>query len=625
VLITLHRDEPSSAASYQEFHQQDVLGKLRALDSRIRRRGLESVDPARNPLVGIGMEVGPDGKVQKNGYGVFNLSWQVREHPEWPRMIREEAQALKKAVRQSHGVPMRYVIWAGMGGSAEDKATYLAAGLLKRGPRLYILDSTDPAKLKNILEDLTARSKLPLGQALRSTLVVGMAMGMTSYEPVVNLSKLAELYERYGIDSRSNFLYMTLPGSLLDKFCRKRQYRSVQLQPDGENSTAGRHTAPLTRGSLYPLAWAGQDLEGWMSAAVLTDEEIAQAWRLAAFLNAQAMAGRNKVTLMLPRQWEGAGLWTKQNFEESLGKREDFGLKIVIHEHMKAANYRSPKDPLQDRCFLIVQVKGLTPPDGRKTAVLRRSYPTATLTMNLPQLSRYMQFMHYTVFGVAWLQRMNFVTQPGVELYKKITNRIYEAARKAGGLEQTDAWQSVIEGERRARWGGALTLCWNQLPFPVAGQDAAEIYANIVTHVAGNRLASYAELTFFGDTRYCSKGRKLVKELDRCAEKVFRSILKWPVDLYEGPAMNHSYHEMIIGHGDCFSTVMLSERAEKLNVADYDATYHRAQFLATQMALAERGRPVCALLLKDLEAPTLDVLCKFFRQVAAHLKAKRLV
>jgi hypothetical protein len=70
---------------------------------------------------------------------------------------------------------------------------------------------------------------------------------------------------------------------------------------------------------------------------------------------------------------------------------------------------------------------------------------------------------------------------------------------------------------------------------------------------------------------------------------------------------------------------MLSERAEKLNVADYDATYHRAQFLATQMALAERGRPVCALLLKDLEAPTLDVLCKFFRQVAAHLKAKRLV
>ena len=47
--------------------------------------------------------------------------------------------------------------------------------------------------------------------------------------------------------------------------------------------------------------------------------------------------------------------------------------------------------------------------------------------------------------------------------------------------------------------------------------------------------------------------------LDRAAETVFRSRLKMPVDVYEGPAMNHSYHEMIIGHGHCFSTVLLSE------------------------------------------------------------------
>ena len=59
-----------------------------------------------------------------------------------------------------------------------------------------------------------------------------MAMGMTSYEPVVNLEKLSQLYDRERLDSKANFLYMTLPGSLLDQFAAKRGYRHVPLQLD---------------------------------------------------------------------------------------------------------------------------------------------------------------------------------------------------------------------------------------------------------------------------------------------------------------------------------------------------------------------------------------------------------
>ena len=55
---------------------------------------------------------------------------------------------------------MKFLIWAGMGGSAEDKAMYQAVGLLRRGPRLYLLDSTDPAKLEFILADMRKRSGL---------------------------------------------------------------------------------------------------------------------------------------------------------------------------------------------------------------------------------------------------------------------------------------------------------------------------------------------------------------------------------------------------------------------------------------------------------------------------------
>jgi len=116
------------------------------------------------------------------------------------------------------------------------------------------------------------------------------------------------------------------------------------------------------------------------------------------------------------------------------------------------------------------------------------------------------------------------------------------------------------------------------------------------------------EITFFGDTRYSAKGRAMRTVLDRAGEQLFRAALKMPVDVYEGPAMNHSYHEMIIGHGGCFSTIL----AEETEGADY----HRAQYLATQMALAERGRAVVSITLRDLGDASLRALDEFFRQAA---------
>src|SRR5205085_12519434 len=162
-------------------------------------------------------------------------------------------------------------------------------------------------------------------------------------------------------------------------------------------------------------------------------EEILDAWKLSAFLHAQGEAGRDKVTLTLPKPWAGAALWTKQDFEESLGKSEAIGLKIVIEEKIKLATYRPPKDPRQDRAFLCVQIKGAPNTDAAKVALLRRAgYPLATLTAPAgTPLSRYMQFVHYTVCGLGVLRNMNFVTQPSVELYKSITGKVYAEAQKS--------------------------------------------------------------------------------------------------------------------------------------------------------------------------------------------------
>jgi hypothetical protein len=235
-----------------------------------------------------------------------------------------------------------------------------------------------------------------------------------------------------------------------------------------------------------------------------------------------------------------------------------------------------------------------------------------------------MQFMHYAVFGVGYLQNMNFVTQPSVELYKAITNRLHTEAQKAGGIEKTAEWNSMFTSPCRARFRNAVTLYYDRLPSDVTPGDgsAPEVYAGLLRSLAAERRIEYGELTFFGDTRYSARGRAVLKALERAGERVYRAGLKMPVDIYEGPAMNHSYHEMIIGHGRCFSTVLLSEKAEKLAAADYTADYHRAQYLATQMALAERGRFVVSLTLKDLEDTSLAILEDFFKQVAVSLKAR---
>lgn len=625
--LSLSNDLPGAPAQgyFERFQRERVLERLRNLDERVRREGLRGLHADDDLLIRIGMETDSQGRVTKNGYGVFNLAWQVPQHPEWPEMIAGEIEELRAGVKRAHGVSPRYLLWCGMGGSAEDKAMYQAVGLLRRGVRCYVVDSTDPAKLKWILEDIRRRDGRPLTEALRRSLVVGMAMGMTSYEPVVNLEKLATLYDRQQLPSQANFLYMTLPGSVLDQFAGPRGYRRVELQPDGANTTAGRHSGPLTRGSLYPLALAGVDLRAWMNGAVLSESQILTAWRLASFLHAQGEAGRDKVTLLLPRRWKGAGIWTKQDFEESLGKSERLGIKIVVGEKPKLVNYHAPKDPRQDRVFLAVQTGGEPHPEAAKITRLRLAgYPVAVLTA--PQgclLSTYMQFIHYTVFGLAYLREMNFVTQPSVELYKSVAAEIHGEARQAGGIRHTRAWRQMMETTRRVRFG-RVTLSYHLLPETNDAPDlpAPERYARLLEHEIAAGRVRYGELTFFGDTRYSPRGTAALRVLNRAGEELFRSRLKMPVDIYEGPAMNHSYHEMIIGHGGCFSTVLASLRQEELPAAGYTADYHMAQFLATQIALARRGRPVVSILLDDLEEQSLASLAEFFHRAAAWWREK---
>jgi hypothetical protein len=219
-------------------------------------------------------------------------------------------------------------------------------------------------------------------------------------------------------------------------------------------------------------------------------------------------------------------------------------------------------------------------------------------------LSTYMQFIHYVVFGMGWLRDMNFVTQPSVELYKAITARIYSKDPVA------------LITPASIRYGRNIHLDSRFEASITGNASAPTALAEWITTAFARGAAEYGELTFFGDTRYGAPGKNVRKILDRAGNAIFRGLMKAPVDVYEGPAMNHSYHEMVIGHGRCLSIVLISDKT------DAEGGYHRAQFLATQMALAERGRSVVSIVLRDLEARSLAELDELFRETAQAIKSQ---
>ncbi len=624
VILSLFHDNPTSEPDYLVFEREQVLDRMTALDRLAKEKGFGALNSKTDKLIPICMETTAGGRVTANGIGAFSLAWELRRRPGWPSTIMAELNDIRAGIKESHGARLRFLIWAAAGVPAEEIGMYSDVGLLKRSPLCYVLDSTDPAKLKCILDDMVHRSGLRLADALRSTLVVAMATEPTASQPLMALERLAALFAKNRVDSRANFRYFAPPGSPLDKFGAGHGYSRVAAGADlADEAPDNSHCAPLTRGSLYPLGLAKVDLETWVEGADLDAGQIDSAWRLAAFLNAQALAGRGRITLVLPKPWSGVGAWTKYIFAESAAGPKDLGTRIVLENKIKLANYRSPREPEQDRTFLAIKIRGLPKEVPDKIGMLRRSgYPLATVTIpKAAPLSAYMQFIQYTVFGIAYLRGIRAAARRVAEdAGDSVAQALLEDAERAGGTEKGKAWREMVTSPHRARHRGLVNLYYDG---PNTGiqpdvMDAPTVFATIVKNILAERNVECAEMIYFGDTRYCARGRAVLKVLQRSAERLFRSRLKLAVDVCEGPPAGPP------PSGKCLAVLLLNEKAERLPAADFNARHHQALFLAARLDLAKRGRNVVAVTIKDLDEGTIGALEDFFRQATAALRGVKL-
>jgi hypothetical protein len=235
--------------------------------------------------------------------------------------------------------------------------------------------------------------------------------------------------------------------------------------------------------------------------------------------------------------------------------------------------------------------------------IRRAGYPVAIVNFGSgTELATYLQFIHYVLFGIGWLRRLNFASE--------LESQRAETLAETGG-----EWKHFLQTDRQAKWRASLTLRWNRIGWPEApvGKSAPETYAAVLKHYFANRAAEYADVHFFGDTRYAAQGKAIRAALDRGAEMVFRARLRVAADVHEGMGVKHSCRRG-------FSTVLLSEAGEDIRAAAHKPEYNRTQFLATQAALAERNLPVVSITLRNLDERAIAALDEFFAQTAKHLK-----
>src|SRR5688572_1162081 len=195
-----------------------------------------------------------------------------------------------------------HIVLLGMGGSS------LAPEVLRRtfsSERLHVLDTTHPAAVRRIAEELD----------LDGTLFVVASKSGTTLETRCHLDFF---WERLG--RGDSFVAITDPGSELEAFARARGFRAVFA---GEPTVGGRYSA-LSVFGVVPAALLNIDLTRFLERI----EEMVEACRLGTgnpglelgeALGQGWREGRDKVVIN-PNPG-GFGLWAEQLLAESTGKQ----------------------------------------------------------------------------------------------------------------------------------------------------------------------------------------------------------------------------------------------------------------------------------------------------------------
>ncbi|HKW98236.1 MAG TPA: bifunctional transaldolase/phosoglucose isomerase [Bryobacteraceae bacterium] len=288
-------------------------------------------------------------------------------------------------------------------------------------PRMHVLDSTDPARIRMIESQIDPAKTL---------FIVSSKSGGT-LEPNIFQQYF---FERAGRDG-SRFIAITDPGSKMQQVAESQKFRQVFF---GWPSIGGRYSA-LSDFGMVPSAVMGVDVAKFLDRT----EEMVHASTscvaadhnpgviLGAILGTLAGQGRDKVTIIASPAIYDLGAWLEQLLAESTGK-EGKGLIPVDREPLG-----DPSVYGQDRVFVYER---FTPePDAKQDAALEQIEKAGHPVVRIAVDDRYdigQEFFRWEIAtAVAGsILGINAFNQPDVEASKVATRKLTSEYEKTGSL-----------------------------------------------------------------------------------------------------------------------------------------------------------------------------------------------
>jgi len=621
-------------AALTRLAREDVVGQLRRREGTMLRLGSEN--------------------------GMPMLDWMDAV----PRLLAEPTQ-LETVEQEAHRLiarGIRHIVWAGMGGSVLAVQVLCALGFCDEPVRVHPLDSTDPRALNRLVRQLAEaksitlparatqsasttgkqepRAETPDEDALcrillADVLMVGVAMGKTSEEPISHLDWFAELLRRGGLPAAEHLLVMSIPDSYLEHYAESRGIPRLPLQLDGGAGTPGRMSAPATRVFLLPVAielaargaaqgtlrnvlanaWAAYDLD---SATSNPDQHPFV--RLAAALAEAATDGACALQLILPQELDALRWWTEQLMEESLGKGGK-GVVVFADQMIGSAAVKAASSSRQ-LSGLRLRIVAEPPPDGAGPTTTNTSadrsvvdLATGAFTLYQPLLAGdrpadQLAGLAATFLGLqlcmalyGYLHDIPFAGQPAVEQYKT----------RARELRSTDDPVAIALAAATPQAEGRIRL----LPPPGAASTHTMMSPAEMLAAAVASRPTYLDLTVNGEI-----SERDAAALEAQLRQFGNTVLAIPVKLRRAPASYHSTEQSEMdGPGGLVSVRALAEQSDPSLLGTYDATFLRAQAVGTWMAMNEQSRACYLLLFNGTDDELGPELSRFLGMVTQRVAA----
>ncbi len=445
-----------------------------------------------------------------------------------------------------------HIVLGGMGGSS------LAPEVITRtyGVELTVLDSTDPGQVRAALDDRLTETAVVISSKSGSTLETDSQKRI--YE---------ERFRGAGIDPRERIIVVTDPGSPLDVSARADGYQVFNADPN----VGGRYSA-LTAFGLVPSGLAGADIENLLEEAqaetfaLVFDKPDNPGLILGAAI-AGALPLKDKLGIVADGTYiVGFADWAEQLVAESTGKLGRVLLPVVL----------DADSPELGENLADLQIVRLVEDEDETRDVREGEIEISG------SLGGQLLVWEYAIAVAGRLLGINPFDQPDVEAAKA-------AAR--GLLDDRPAPVPplfVTDDGIEVRAGGGLVIAEHTL--------------------AGAIDALLAEL---GPVGYVA----LQAYLDRVHHPEFAAMrdvvaarAKRPVTFGWGPRFLHStgqFHKGGPAIGVFLQVTAEYGAADDLAIPDRPFTFGqfiRAQAAGDASVLAERGRPVLMLTLRDLAA-----------------------